>query len=38
MREWEGFSGMTSLRVVVMILWHGIPLEVPVASVCDCCG
>ena len=26
MREWEGPSGTASLRVVVMILWHGIPL------------
>ena len=26
MGEWEGFSGMTSLCIIVMILWHGIPL------------
>ena len=26
MREWEGSSGMTSLRIVIIILWHGMPL------------
>ena len=26
MQEWEGFSGTTGLPVIVMILWHSIPL------------
>ena len=26
MREWKGSSGTTSLCIVIMILWHGIPL------------
>ena len=37
-REGEGLSGVTSLHVVVMILWHGVPLEVMVVSVFYSCG
>lgn len=32
-REWKGSGGTTGLRVVVVVLWHGIPPETVAMSV-----
>ena len=38
MGEWKGSGGATSWCILVMILWHSIPMEVPVVGVSYCCG